>query len=253
MIRNHTLEYPMMDHKRKVQVILPKNYDKSKKYPVLYMHDGQNLIEPSPHSGESWDILNQPLKDKMIIVGLFDEDQRMQDYAPWPMDLKNHKAQGDIYATRLMEKVMPYIKDTDATSIQVFLAGSFMGGLITVYTSLKYPGIFDCIGVFSLASWSNETEFINYVKNKNFDKNQKIYIQVGTQEAHELEGYDFGDMDMNQVYVDLSLNFYQMCRDKYMKHLELHVFEKETHSEKSWAKHLNLFLEFCLKDNNEGA
>lgn len=104
-----------------------------------------------------------------------------------------------------------------------------------------------------MASWSNEPEFINYVKNKNFDKNQKIYIQVGTQEAHRLESYEFNDVNMNQVYVDLSLSFYQMCRDKNVKNLELHVFDKETHSEKSWAKHLNLFLEFCLKDNNEGA
>jgi predicted alpha/beta superfamily hydrolase len=128
---------------RNVDVYLPEGYDPSgsTRYPVLYMHDGQNLFSTeTAYGGVEWriDEVMDSLQLKAIVVGVWNSPKRFHEYAP--MD-----SLSDAYLRFLVTELKPFIDSTYATKPDrenTFIMGSSMGGLISLYAVSEYPEVF---------------------------------------------------------------------------------------------------------------
>ena len=162
-IISENFQIPQLNRGRKVWLYLPPDYYTSNaSYPVVYMHDGQNLFDKkTAYSGE-WnadETMNRLFRDKnlkVIIVGIdHGGDKRLDEYSPWVND-KYGGGEGDQYLEFITNTLKPFI-DTNYNTLtdkeNTAIIGSSMGGLISHYAGLKYPNIFGKIGVYSPAFW----------------------------------------------------------------------------------------------------
>ncbi|NOR28012.1 MAG: alpha/beta hydrolase [Lutibacter sp.] len=178
----------------KIWVYLPPNYaETSKKYPVIYMHDAQNLFDNATSYIGEWEIdesLNSLFKKTgkgFIVVGIENGGtERINEYTPW----KNEKyggGKGAVYIDFMVHTLKPYIDANYRTKKQAKhtgLIGSSLGGLISYYGGLKYPTVFGKIGALSTSFWfSNKVE--SFTKEFGNTKKVKLFLLVG-----EKEGYD---------------------------------------------------------------
>ena len=161
---------PQLNRKRRVWIYLPLSYNSStKKYPVLYMHDGQNVFDDATSFSGEWgvdealDTLGLKYKE-CIVVGIDNGgDKRLNEYCPYDFNLggiaannRSNVGEGGKYVDFLAKTLKPYIDKKYRTlkdSKNTFMAGSSMGGLISMYALLKYPKVFGGAGVFSPAFW----------------------------------------------------------------------------------------------------
>lgn len=159
-IVNEEFDMPQLARQRRIWIYLPPEYlTSSKKYPVIYMHDGQNLFDAYTSGYGEWGI--DEIMDKLpdakqcIIVGIdHGGDNRITEYDPY--DSKYGKGRGDDYVEFLVKTLKPYIDmhyHTLADARHTSIAGSSMGGLISMYAILKYPDVFGKAGIFSPAFW----------------------------------------------------------------------------------------------------
>lgn len=193
---------PQLDRKRKIRIYLPPNYDTSlKSYPVLYMHDGQNLFDNATSYAGEWEIdetLNKLYKEigfELIVIGIDNGgEKRMDEYSPW----KNKKyggGEGDAYLDFIVQTLKPYVDNnyrTKSNKENSAIMGSSMGGLISHYAGLKYPDIFTKIGVFSPSFWFSKDTFY-YTKKHAQLNNTKMFFLVGEQEGENIV-MDMGKM-----------------------------------------------------------
>ena len=153
---------PQLNRYRKVWVYLPANYNllKGKFFPVLYMHDGQNLFNEQTAFAGEWgvdeclDTLQRQLNKDCIVVGIDNGgEHRMQEYNPYDNE-KFGKGEGSQYVDFLVQTLKPFIDKrfrTQKDAAHTVTAGSSMGGLISLYAVIKYPDVFGAAGVFSPA------------------------------------------------------------------------------------------------------
>ncbi len=239
---------PQLNRHRRIWIYLPETYASTKKkYPVLYMHDGQNVFDAATSFSGEWgvdetmDSLNNE-KAEMIIVAIDNGGQhRMSEYAPYDFILKGRTdatqkitAAGDAYVDFLVQTLMPFInrnyrarKDANNT----FIAGSSMGGIISFYALLKYPKKFGGAGVFSPAFWINP-EFKNLDPQKLKRVKGKIYFFAGTQEGEAMT------TDMLQV-------FGQMQEHSKAK-MQTVIRAEGKHNEATWRKEFPLFIKYLI-------
>ena len=158
---------PQLNLDRRIWIYLPKDYDSTdKRYPVLYMHDGQDLFDESTSQGrigplewgvdETLDASTNPC----IIVGVAhhdDKEKRIQEYFTRPNpDYPN--VEGAPYLDFIVNILKPHIDQnfrTIADREHTFMAGSSMGGLLTFYAGILYPEVFGVLGVFSPSIWQD--------------------------------------------------------------------------------------------------
>lgn len=162
-IMDTAFKIPQLNTTRRIWIYLPEGYaTSSKKYPVLYMHDGQNLFDEATSTYGEWgvdeclDSLIAKGKPASIIVGIDNGIERINEYNPFDHE-KYGKAKGDLYLRFLTETLKPFIDKhyrTLSSRENTAIAGSSMGGLISYYAMLKYPGVFGKAGVFSPAFWT---------------------------------------------------------------------------------------------------
>ena len=184
-ILSENFEMPQLNRKRRVWLYLPPDYETSNEsYPVVYMHDGQNLFDSSTSNYGEWNVdetLDKLVKEKnlkLIVVGIDNGgSKRLDEYSPW-INEKYGGGKGDLYLDFIIETLKPYIdsnyktlKDKNNTAI----IGSSMGGLISHYAGLKYPKIFGKIGVFSPAFWFSP-EVNEFTKTNGNIKDTKMYF-----------------------------------------------------------------------------
>lgn len=155
---------PQLSRTRRIWIYLPPDYAESKKsYPVLYMHDGQNLFDNATSYSGEWgvdeflDSIFLAKKKEIIVIGIDNgQAKRMNEYNPW--EFQNFgKGEGDKYVDFLVKNLKPYIDKhyrTLSNKNTTYIAGSSMGGLISLYAVLKYPEVFGGAGIFSPAFWT---------------------------------------------------------------------------------------------------
>ncbi len=154
---------PQLNRHRRIWIYLPKGYAQTKtRYPVLYMHDGQNVFDAATSFSGEWgvDEFLDSLKSncrKAIVVAIDNGlNKRMNEYNPWEF-MKFGKGEGDAYVDFLVKTLKPYIDAhyrTLPNKKNTSIAGSSMGGLISLYAILKYPKVFGSAGIFSPAFWT---------------------------------------------------------------------------------------------------
>jgi metallo-beta-lactamase class B len=154
---------PQLKRYRQIWMYLPPSYAVSeKKYPVLYMHDGQNIFDTYTSGYGEWgvdeclDSIMKKGRNECIVVAIGNGPERLNEYNPFDNESFG-KGEGKAYAEFLASNLKPFIdahyrtlKDRNNTII----AGSSMGGLISYYTQLAYPDVFGKAGVFSPAFWT---------------------------------------------------------------------------------------------------
>ena len=207
-ILSNNFKMPQLDRERRVWIYLPPDYNTSNEsYPVVYMHDGQNLFDVlTSYSGE-WEVdetLNQLYEErglKLIVVGVDNGGaKRLDEYSPWE-NKKYGGGEGDAYLDFLVNTLKPFIDShfrtlpdkADTASI-----GSSMGGLISQYAVLKYPNVFGKVGVYSPAFWF-APEIIDYTEKNGNIKENKIYFLAGGN-----EGKNAGFQEINQTVKDMN-------------------------------------------------
>jgi predicted alpha/beta superfamily hydrolase len=181
------IEAPQLQTKKKIWVYLPLNYEKSnKKYPVIYMHDAQNLFDASTSYADEWNIDEtlDSINAKVIVIGIENTEGRMDELTPF----KNSKYGGgkaDEYLDFIVNTLKPRIDATYRTktnSKNTAIFGSSLGGLVSFYAAIKYHNIFGKVGCFSPAFWFNRNE-INDLLAKTKDFDTKIYFLCGDDEG----------------------------------------------------------------------
>ena len=231
MVLDDAMEMPQLNLKRRIWVYLPPDYKTSKKsYPVLYMHDGQNIFDVATSYAGEWEVdetLNRLQKEnglELIVIGIDNGDEnRMNEYSPWenPAVLN---PQGDAYLKFIVETLKPKVDSTFRTKTDksnTAIMGSSMGGLISHYAGLNYSDTFGRIGVFSPSFWISEKGFEN-AKKKSSSAHNKMYFLMGSR-----EGSDMIDNMERMKNVMLS-NGFESDNQNY------DIVEGGTHSENFW-------------------
>lgn len=185
-----------LDKKRRVWIYLPASYDtSSKSYPVVYMHDGQNLFDQSlSYSGE-WEVdetldgLENSHELELIIVGIDNGgSERIDEYTPWEIPEYPSKQQGDAYIRFIKENLKPFIDKnyrTQSNREQTAIMGSSLGGLISYYATLQYPETFGKAGIFS-PSFEMVKKSLDFAKDHGNLKDSKIYFMAGNKESEQM-------------------------------------------------------------------
>jgi predicted alpha/beta superfamily hydrolase len=264
---------------RTIDIWLPENYSSSTKYATLYMHDGQMLYDPDQSwNKQAWDIDNIAsellIKNEIknfIVIGIWNGGQnRHQDYfpqSPFEELTQTEKdtvlaqlqragrtkevfhPQSDKYLKFIVKELKPYIDkkySVFTNKENTFIAGSSMGGLISLYAICEHPKIFGgaaClsthwVGTFTLENNPVPNSFINYLEQKLPNpKNHKIY-------------FDCGDQTLDAMYPNIQMGVDSLMKRKgYTKNNWVtKYFPGDDHSEKSWSKRLHIPLVFLLRE-----
>ena len=264
--------------KRNIDIWLPEGYSKTKKYNVLYMHDGQMLFDAeTTWNKQAWEVdetLGRLLKDgkikDVIVVGIWNGDAtRHTDYFPQkPFEsltktqqdsifnanrnngqpvFKTNKLNSDNYLKFLVTELKPIIDKkysvfTDAK--HTFVAGSSMGGLISMYAICEYPNVFGgaiCMsthwpGIFKVEGNPIPKAFFKYLKTHLPNaKNHKMY-------------FDYGTATLDALYQTLQPKADEIMKIKGYDNTNWMTkkFEGDDHSEKSWRNRFEVPILFML-------
>ena len=160
-ILSDSFAIPQLGRSRRVWIYLPLDYAKStRRYPVLYMHDGQNVFDAATSFAGEWgvDETLDSLRARAIVVAVDNGGTtRMSEYNPWQAaNASLGGGEGDRYVDFLANTLKPFIDKRYRTlrdPAHTAIMGSSMGGLISLYTVLKRPDVFGRAGVFSCACW----------------------------------------------------------------------------------------------------
>jgi predicted alpha/beta superfamily hydrolase len=186
---------------RDVVVYLPSGYDKepNRRYPVLYMHDGQNIFDSSS-AGMEWQmdetaerLISSGRIKPVIIVGVYNTEARTDEYTPTPMEWTRpsgavHKGGGkaDLYGRLLIEELKPFIDRTYRTRPEprsTALGGASFGGLVSLYLGLKHPDVFGGIlAVSPTVQWDGEV-ILKTIAALPAKTPQRIWADMGTREG----------------------------------------------------------------------
>lgn len=231
---------PQLKRTRRVWIYLPPDYatDKKKHFPVLYMHDGQNVFDDATSYSGEWgvDEYLDSISGQCIVVAVdHGGSKRLNEYNPYDNE-KFGKGEGNAYTDFLVKTLKPYIdqhyrtlKDKNNTSV----AGSSMGGLISLYAVLKYPDVFGGAGIFSPAFWISGTKIFDDIKAKAPKVKARIYFYGGRLEGETMVP------DLQKAY-DLM--------HRYSKSpLSIRIAEDGKHNEPTWRKEFPAFYEFLMR------
>lgn len=165
-VTEFTIQAPQLGREKTIWVYLPYNYDEAgKRFPVIYMHDGQHVFDHAESEKREWHVEDKLniLHSEAIIVGIEHggTNRRIDEMTPY----KNEKYGGghaDDYLSFIVNTLKPYVDEhyrtlTDKENTTIF--GSSVGGLISFYAMLKFPDIFGNAGVFSPSFWFSHEIF----------------------------------------------------------------------------------------------
>jgi predicted alpha/beta superfamily hydrolase len=234
---------PQLNRKRRIWVYLPKGYATSrKKYPVIYMQDGQNLFNEQTAPFGEWgidetlDTLMRRTGKEAIIIGVDNGgDKRMTEYNPY--DFKNYgKGEGSQYVDFLALTLKPFIDKKLRTlkdSAHTFVAGSSMGGLISLYAVVKYPRVFGGAGIFSPAFWTAPAIYDDVAKADLGRAIKRFYFYAGGKESETM----VADMDKMIAAIEKKGN--------YETRRLMNPVGK--HNEATWRKEFADFYQFIIR------
>lgn len=247
---------------RNINVWLPPNYNTNtkKKYPVIYMQDGQMLFDELAAGRTEVgvdEVMTRLIAERKIreaiVVGIWNTDQRLAEYMPqkaFEMASEEQKAdaraygvtkvESDNYLKFLVTELKPFVDKnyrTNSSRQDTFVAGSSMGGLISLYAVSEYPEVFGGAACISTHFPANKGVVIEYMKtNLPSPKNHKIYFDYGTKSLDaEYEPY--------QLKADEVM---QKAGYKKGKNWITQKFEGASHDEKSWSARIDVALLFLL-------
>ncbi|NVO30069.1 alpha/beta hydrolase-fold protein [Hymenobacter lapidiphilus] len=187
---------PQLGRTRRIWVYLPNDYASApnKRYPVLYVHDGQNVFDACTSFSGEWGIDEtlsqlqaQGLDATGSIVVAVDNGgaERLNELSPW-RNPQYGGGQGDQYVDFMVQTLKPYVDANYRTLTGrefTGVAGSSMGGLISTYAALKYPLVYGRVGVFSPAFWFAQQPLFTYISQHPPRPDTRFYFVAGATES----------------------------------------------------------------------
>lgn len=232
----------ILNNKRDIIVWLPIGYNSqknpNKRYPVLYMHDGQNIMDPkTAYVGKDWRVdetvmklIRQKKIKEIIVVGIYNTPDRLDEYS-WT-------EKGQNYLKFIVTELKPFIdsnyktlSDKDNTAVM----GSSMGGLISFYAAWHYPDVFSMAACMSSSFYYNNDKSLKLVQSYRGKKKQvKFYIDHG----------EDGLIRGQKMFCLLSQKGYVLGQD-----IDYFYAPGAEHNEREWAARLERPLFFFFKHN----
>jgi predicted alpha/beta superfamily hydrolase len=229
---------PQLGNERTLRIYLPPSYgsDTRRRYPVLYMHDGQNLFDAKTASyGTEWNIdevadrlVRQGDMEEVIVVGIDNTTDRIAEYTPC-CDPKHGGGKLNAYADFVAKTVKPWVDKQYRTKPgrqHTAVMGSSLGGLASIGIAQRYPQLFSMAGGVSSSFWWNNQETVKHPPKR---MPVRFYIDVGSV-------YD-GQEDSEAFRRALVKNGYREGRD-----LLFLTDEGGRHNEQSWAGRVHVAL-----------
>jgi predicted alpha/beta superfamily hydrolase len=180
-------------------VLRPPGYDAdpNRRYPVLYLHDGQNVFDKATSVGEEWRVdetamglITAGAIEPLIIVGIYNTgEHRIDEYTPTVDTEKKHGGKADQYGRMLIEEIKPFIDReyrTRPDAGSTGLAGSSLGGLLTLHLGICHPGVFGKIAALSASVWWDKKVILREVAALPGKLPIRIWLDAGTQEGEEV-------------------------------------------------------------------
>ncbi|MGF7232529.1 alpha/beta hydrolase-fold protein [Arachidicoccus sp.] len=231
----------VLHRSRRVWIYLPQNYFTSnKKYPVIYMQDGQNVFDEATSFSGEWGVdeyLNSLPMDEQCIVVAIDNGGilRMNEYNPYN-NKKFGKGEGTAYASFLAGILKPFVDEhyrTLSDPKYSVVAGSSMGGLISFYSALHYPKSFGLAGIFSPSFWIAPKLKVEVQKlGSNLNKSS-FYFYGGGEEPDSMVANIYATQRLLQKISSVKTR--------------VDVINNGIHNEKFWRAAFPAFYRWCLE------
>jgi predicted alpha/beta superfamily hydrolase len=233
-------------NQRDLIVYLPPGYDQQpdRRFPVLYLHDGQNLFDGATsfipgmdwHVGQTADqCIYEGRVEPLIIVGMYNTKARIREYTPTQVP-KLGGGRADRYAKFLIEECKPFIEreyrtrgGEEATGI----GGSSLGGLVSLYLGLKLPHVFGRIAALSPSVWWNQRVMLRFAEAAEVYPHPRIWLDIGTREGPRIV------QDVEQFRDVLLQKGWRPEQDLHYERIE-----GAEHNEAAWAQRVGPFLQF---------
>ena len=240
----------ILGNRRDVLVYLPRGYRRwsRKRYPVLYLHDGQNVFDAATaFNGVEWGVdetaqrlIRLNLIEPLIIVAVANTgEDRLDEYAPTRGRVDKRKRSKGLlknYGRFLTEELKPFIDSkyrTERGAESTALGGSSLGGLATLVLGLWFPQVFSRLAVLSPSVWWDDCAIYGMVESLEDKLPLKIWLDTGTHE----EGWERA-RKLRDLLVEKG---WRLDDD-----LQYHEIEGADHSEGAWAMRVDPVLRFLF-------
>jgi predicted alpha/beta superfamily hydrolase len=238
---------------RDIVVYLPPGYEASpeSRYPVLYMHDGQNLFDAeTAFLGQEWradetadELIEAGEIEPLIMVGIYNTGaKRIDEYTPTRASSGEQGGQAHLYSAMIIDEVKPFI-DAEYRTLEgpnnTALGGSSLGGLATLYIGLIHPEVFGKLAVLSPSVWWNHGAILSIIHDMAIrEPRASIWLDIGTNEGNHPA----------RIVRDARLLRDLLVRKGWQKGVDLAYFEDPGafHSESAWAARLPDVLRFLF-------
>ncbi len=233
---------------RDVIVYLPPGYDlqPERRFPVMYMHDGQNLFDPETSfvRGRTWQVrehadrlIQAALIEPLIVVGIYNTPRRLEEYTH---ARERRMGGGDAkkYGRFVVEELKPWVDDESRTlpdEANTAMGGSSLGGLATMYLGLEHAETFGKLAVMSPSIWWNHKSILGFVNEYEGPPWPRIWLDVGDGEGKRTEA------DATLLYKRLVTNGWKA---EVNVHFQMAV--GGTHDESAWAARVGDMLRFLF-------
>ena len=251
-IRKHeSFPSKTLGNRRNLIVYLPPNYDSETKrrYPVVYMHDGQNVMDgmTSYIPNAEWRadeaaerLIRAGLLEPIIIVGIDNaQAERGNEYTPTADAQYKFGGKSEQYGKFLVDEVMPFVNRTYRTKTgakNTGLIGSSLGGLVTMDLGIRYPDKFGKLGIVSPSVWWDDRVILKRVAAMPKKNDQRIWIDMGTNEGVS------GVADAQALAKALEAKGWKPGKD-----LALVIDGFAGHNEPAWAGRIGEILLFLFR------
>ena len=242
----------LLNNDRNLAVYLPPDYDNNpdKRYPVLYMQDGQNLYDTATSfAGVEWNadetaerLINEGKIEPVIIVAVNNSPDRTEEYTPMQVSESDPVARGVYYGwfvayevKRFIDKTYRTLPDREHTAI----AGSSLGGLIALDTARAHNDVFGACAAVSPALWSAEGELLSqWTADNDWMKGTRFWIDMG---EGETEDYPAGEAVPHLQTLAATMQSAGLVKGQDYQET---VFEGEEQNEAAWSKRFDQVLTY---------
>ncbi len=246
---HHQFPSQLLGRSRDLIIYLPPSYETAvdMRYPVLYLHDGQNLFDSATaFGGAEWEVDETAQKlildgqiEPLIIVGIYNAgEHRIEEYTPTHDPRQKKGGQADLYGRFIVEELKPLIDQRYRTlpgPEYTGLGGSSLGGLATLYLGLKHPRIFSKLVVMSPSVWWDYGVILRLVDALKAKPTTRIWLDVGTKEGKYTPGH------VRLLCDKLVAQGWRLNAD-----LRFLLVKGGQHNEKDWGKRIEPALKFLF-------
>jgi predicted alpha/beta superfamily hydrolase len=236
-------------NQRDIIVYLPPGYDeqRSAHFPVLYLHDGQNLFDGTTSfvPGMHWRVretadqcIGAAAVQQLVIVGIYNAGKaRAGEYTP-TRDARAGGGRADRYAKFLLQELIPFVRQEYRIlggPMSTGIGGSSLGGLASLYIGLTFPEIFGRIAALSPSIWWDQRAILRFARDIKVASRPRIWLDAGTSEGSRTV------KDAEQLRDMLLKKGWRLSHD-----LHYEAVEGGEHNEAAWAQRVGPFLQFLF-------